>query len=113
MSDLIGSAIDSKQLQRKQQELRAKYQAELADKKYDNLKNVPPPLQRHVKRFIDGKSKGLGTTNKQSPISVTYPPEMDTTLRSLDNRSDYIRRAVLKQLHADGLILDYELPEPE
>lgn len=91
--------------------IRCKYRQQLQSTKYDNLKNVPPHLQKHSKRFIDGKSKGLGTSRKQTPISVLYPTEMENVLRSMKSKTDYIRHAVLEKMHKDGLALDYELPD--
>ncbi len=55
------------------------------------------------------KTTGLGTTNKQQPISVKFPPCVDAILRDesiISDRSVYIRNAVLRQLQADGLISD-------
>lgn len=39
---------------------------------------------------------GLGTKKNTSPISVKFPPEADAFLRSLPDRSDFIRKWVLK-----------------
>lgn len=47
---------------------------------------------------------GLGTTDRQQPISVKYPPEIDGVLRSLPNRSEVIRQYVLEGLKRDGLL---------
>ncbi len=44
------------------------------------------------------KSKGVGTKNKQQPISVMYPQEIDAILRAMPNRSEFIRNAVIKEL---------------
>ena len=55
------------------------------------------------------KTMGLGTTHKQQPISVKFPQDADTVLRDksiIRDRSDYIRSAVIQQLHADGLIAE-------
>lgn len=71
---------------------------------YQNLHKVPPQLQRSSKRLIDKTSKGLGIPHGQPPIPVKYPPEIDQVLRSLNNRSDYIRQAVIAKLEADELI---------
>ncbi len=48
------------------------------------------------------KDTGLGTTDKQPPISVKFPPNIDQLLRSLPNRSDLIRRYVIEGLKRDG-----------
>ena len=55
----------------------------------------------HKTRF---KPSGVGTKNHQQPISVMYPSDIDALLRSLANRSEYIRDAVIKQLREDGLL---------
>lgn len=49
---------------------------------------------------------GLGTTNEQAPICVKYPPHIDAVLRNIPNRSDYVRKAVIRQLIEDGLLPD-------
>ena len=71
---------------------------------YKNLHKVPPQLQRSSKRLIDTTSKGLGIPHGQPPIPVKYPPEIDQILRTLTNRSEYIRQAVIAKLEADELI---------
>ncbi len=71
---------------------------------YQNLHKVPSQLQHSSKRLIDNTSKGLGIPHGQPPIPVKYPPKIDQILRSLNNRSDYIRQAVKAQLEADKLI---------
>jgi|GEM_PF-1952363 len=50
------------------------------------------------------KGKGMGTSHKQSPVSVKLPPELDAVIRSLPNRSEYIREAIAEKLAKDGLI---------
>ena len=50
------------------------------------------------------KGKGIGVTNKQPPVSVKLPPEIDTIVRSLPNRSEYIRQAIAEKLKKDGLL---------
>lgn len=71
---------------------------------YKNLHKVPSQLQHSSKRLIDNTGKGLGIPHGQPPIPVKYPPEIDQVLRSLNNRSDYIRQAVIEKLEADKLI---------
>ena len=51
------------------------------------------------------QNTGLGTSDKQQPISVKYPPEIDSILRNLPNRSDFIRLAVIEKLISLGLYL--------
>ena len=50
------------------------------------------------------KGKGMGVTHKQAPVSVKLPPEMDSVVRSLPNRSEYIRQAIAEKLEKDGLL---------
>ncbi len=50
------------------------------------------------------QGKGLGVTHKQTPVSVKLPPEIDAIVRSLPNRSEYIRKAIAEKLKKDGLI---------
>ena len=46
----------------------------------------------------------MGVTHKQPPVSVKLPPEVDAVVRSLLNRSEYIRQAIAEKLAKDGLI---------
>lgn len=62
-----------------------------------------------MKNKIDGKEhlfkgKGIGMTHKQAPVSVKLPPELDAVVRSLPNRSEYIRQAIAEKAVRDGLI---------
>ncbi|MDJ0648557.1 MAG: ribbon-helix-helix domain-containing protein [Xenococcaceae cyanobacterium MO_188.B19] len=50
------------------------------------------------------KGKGLGTTDKQRPVSVKLPPEIDNIVRSLPNRSEFLRQAIAEKLKRDGLL---------
>ena len=50
------------------------------------------------------KSEGLGTKKGQGPVSVKLAPEIDAIVRSLPNRSEFIRKAIYNQLLADKLI---------
>ena len=55
------------------------------------------------------KTMGMGTTHKQQPISVKFPHDVDAILRDksiISDRSTYVRSAVLRQLHDDGLIAE-------
>ncbi len=49
-------------------------------------------------------SKGVGTTSKHKPIAVRYSVQTEEILRSLPDRSDFIRKAVEEALKAEGLI---------
>ena len=50
------------------------------------------------------KGKGLGTSDKQSPVSVKLPPEIDSIVRSLPNRSEFLREAIAEKLRKEGLL---------
>ena len=50
------------------------------------------------------KGKGIGVTHKQKPVSVMLSKEIDTIVRSLPNRSEYIRQAIAEKLKKDGLL---------
>lgn len=50
------------------------------------------------------KEQGVGSKSKQPPISVIFPADVDKILRSLPNRSEYIRDAVINQMKIDGFI---------
>ena len=50
------------------------------------------------------KGKGLGVKHKQQPVSVMLPNEIDSVVRSLPNRSEYIRQAIAEKLKRDGLL---------
>ena len=50
------------------------------------------------------KGKGIGVKHKQKPVSVMLPQEMDAIVRSLPNRSEYIREAIAEKLKKDGLL---------
>ena len=50
------------------------------------------------------KGKGLGTSYKQPPVSVKLPPEIDSIVRSLPNRSEFLRQAIAEKLERDGLL---------
>ena len=50
------------------------------------------------------KPLGIGSEYGQQPISVMYPSEIDGLLRSLPNRSDFIRDAVVEKLRKEGLL---------
>ena len=50
------------------------------------------------------KGKGLGTSDKQSPVSVKLSPEIDSIVRSLPNRSEFLREAIAEKLRKEGLL---------
>ncbi len=47
-----------------------------------------------------GKNIGTGVV----PVSAKFPKEVDRLLRSLPNRSEFIREAVMEKLKAEGFI---------
>jgi hypothetical protein len=47
------------------------------------------------------KSKGVGTRSGQTPISVLLPVEIDSLIRSLPNRSEWLRGAVTDKLEKE------------
>ncbi|MDF5718077.1 MAG: hypothetical protein PUP93_30470 [Rhizonema sp. NSF051] len=50
------------------------------------------------------KSKGIGVTTNQVPISAKFPLYIDEIIRKLPDRSQYIRDAVIAKLREDGLL---------
>ncbi|TAG91234.1 MAG: hypothetical protein EAZ09_18970 [Oscillatoriales cyanobacterium] len=48
--------------------------------------------------------KGVGCSEKQPPVSVKLPVEIDAIVRSLDNRSEFIRAAIIEKLQREGLL---------
>lgn len=49
------------------------------------------------------KSKGIGIKSKQKPVSVMLPGDIDTVVKAMPNRSEFIRQAVLEKLEREGL----------
>ncbi len=63
---------------------------------------VPKQLEASTARFVAEKNKGLGTKyGKSKPLSVMLPPDLDEWVRSLDNRSEWIRQAVVEKYERD------------
>lgn len=52
------------------------------------------------------KNTGLNTTDKHPPVSVKLPPELDKVIRSLPNRSQFLREAIAEKAVREGLIED-------
>lgn len=48
------------------------------------------------------KSKGLDS-GEIKPTLVRFPPDIDTLLRKMENRSEFIREAVREKLEREGL----------
>lgn len=68
-----------------------------------DVQNVGTSMPREDTQF---KGYGVGIPHDVKPIAVKFPPEADTVLRGMSDRSAYIREAVLKKLREDGLLLD-------
>ena len=58
-------------------------------------------MEKKVKYKI--KSKGLGTKQKYPPLTVRMPPEIDAVVRSLPERSEFMREAIIEKLEREGL----------
>lgn len=52
--------------------------------------------------FARLNDKGVGLRHGQKPISVMLPPELDAWVRSLPNRSEWIREAIRKQYEQEA-----------
>ncbi|MBE9117209.1 hypothetical protein IQ249_15015 [Lusitaniella coriacea LEGE 07157] len=63
-----------------------------------NLENVPPQLRPASAALIEKKGKGLGIKNKQNPVCVMLPPQIDKIVKALPNRSEFIRAAIIEKL---------------
>ncbi len=50
------------------------------------------------------KGRGIGTKNKQKPVSVMLPQEIDEIVKAMPNRSEFIRQAVIEKLERDSLL---------
>ena len=50
------------------------------------------------------KSRGLGVTDKSPPVSVKLAPDIDKIVRSLPNRSEFLREAIAEKLEKEGLL---------
>lgn len=50
------------------------------------------------------QSKGIGIPSKQKPVSVMLPLDVDSVVRAILNRSEWIRQAILEKLQRDGLL---------
>lgn len=49
------------------------------------------------------KGKGLGIKHRQSPICVMLPPDLDAYVRSLPNRSEWLRQAIKEKMERELL----------
>lgn len=61
----------------------------------------PKQLEKYAQALVARSDKGLGTKHGQKPISVMLPPELDGWVRSLDNRSEWIREAIAEKLERE------------
>jgi hypothetical protein len=47
------------------------------------------------------KGKGIGVKHKQKPVSVMLPEDIDTIVRAMPNRSEFIRQAIIEKLERE------------
>lgn len=64
---------------------------------------MPKIYKGHLKEY-EYQGTGLGIPSKLPPISTKFPPYIYDVLRSLPDRSQYIRDAVIAKLREDGLL---------
>jgi hypothetical protein len=57
------------------------------------------------------KGAGLGIGHSHSPICALLPPELDALVRSLPNRSAFIREAIAEKLEREGMMNSQPLPD--
>lgn len=50
------------------------------------------------------KGKGVGLKSGQKPVSTTLPNKYDEYVRSLNERSEFIRQAVIEKIEREGLL---------
>ena len=60
-------------------------------------KAPPKQLAKYTEQLVARSDKGLGTKRGHKPVSVLLPPDLDGWVRSLDNRSDWIREAIVEK----------------
>lgn len=58
---------------------------------------TPKQLEKWTNELVAKSDKGLGTKRGHKPVSVLLPPELDNWVRSLDNRSEWIRQAIIEK----------------
>lgn len=59
---------------------------------------IPKQLENATAKFVEKNDKGLGikwATSKA--FSVRLPPDLETWVESLDNRSEWIRQAIAEK----------------
>ena len=65
---------------------------------------VPKQLEASTARLVAEKDKGLGTKyGKSKPVSVMLPPDLEAWVRSLDNRSEWIRQAIAEKFEREAI----------
>ncbi len=57
----------------------------------------PKQLEKYTAELVAKNDKGLGTKSGHKPVSVMLPPELDSWVRSLENRSEWIRQAIIEK----------------
>ena len=50
------------------------------------------------------KGKGIGTVHGQKIVGARLPLKIDAIVRSLPNRSDFIREAIYEKLEREGML---------
>ena len=59
---------------------------------------VPKQLEKATENFVKKYDKGLGMNWATSKaFSVRLPPDLETWVESLDNRSEWIRQAIAEK----------------
>lgn len=64
----------------------------------ETMGKVPKQLEASTARLVAEKNKGIGLKYKTSkPVSVMLPPDLENWVRSLENRSEWIRTAIVEK----------------
>ena len=63
----------------------------------------PKQLEKYTAELVARSDKGLGTKSGHKPVSVMLPPALDDWVRSLDNRSEWIRQAIAEKYEREQL----------
>lgn len=58
------------------------------------MRKLPKELEKYTAQLVARNDKGLGTKSGHKPVSVMLPPNLDGWVRSLENRSEWIRQAI-------------------
>ncbi len=70
--------------------------------------SVEPPANKHPRFRIreDGKIIGIpyGEQPLAKPFHVRFPQDVDSVVRSMDNKQQFIRDAVIEKLKKEGYL---------